>query len=151
MHQVYIHKCARTHRHTHSLCCLNLPVKPRCAEGNLSSPPITTICHYCRSMEMIDGEYLLCWQRHRDRSPGTTTDFVRGLDPAGKSPSVNSASVLSCVDISLDWWKKKLQTGFLKNANPFSSVFCCICFEHSHMSLLPCQKCYKFCLNNPFF
>lgn len=43
---------------------------------------------------MIDGEYLLCWQKHWDRSPGTTTVMVHGPDPVGKSPDVGFISML---------------------------------------------------------
>lgn len=79
---------------THSLCRLNMSVKPRCAEGNLSLPPITTICHYRRSMQMIDRADLLWWQKHRDRSPGPTVVIMHGPDPAGKNPDVHLVFLL---------------------------------------------------------
>ena len=89
---------------------------------------------------MIDGEFLLCWQKHWDRSPGTTTVMVRGPDPAGKSPDVNFVSVLRLgwCDFGLS---RKLQTGFWK----FKSILVsfpesCICLEHSPTCLYSCAR-----------
>lgn len=99
---------------------------------------------------MIDGEGLLRWQKHWDRSPGMTTVMCMVLTQRAKALMLILYPCWGSVDKSLDC--QESHRGLLKIQINFSLFCeCYICFGAlTHMSLLPRQKCYKFSLNNPF-